>query len=173
MSRKLAAALCTVLGTLILVVVIVAGLATTVPRLMGYEIYHIVSGSMEPEIPVGSVIYVEPVQPEGLAQGDIIAFWREDAVVAHRVVENRRIDGEITTKGDANEQEDIEPVAYGDVIGVVREHFPYLGSVLVLFATTVGKVYVVGFAACGAMLNILGSRIRRRAREDDGAEDYR
>ena len=44
---------------------------------------------------------------------------------------------------------------------------------LVLFATTVGKIYVVCFAACGAMLNILGGRIRRRAREDDGAEDYR
>lgn len=171
--KKIAAALCNILGTLILVAVIAAGLATTVPRAMGYEVYHIVSGSMEPEIPVGSVIYVDSTVPEEMAEQDIIAFWREDAVVAHRVVENRVIDGELITKGDANQQEDIFPVAYGDVIGKVRAHFPYLGAMLVLFATTVGKIYVVCFAACGAMLNILGGRIRRRAREDDGAEEYR
>ncbi len=173
MSKKIAAALCTLLGTLILVAVIAACLAITVPKLLGYEVYHIVSGSMEPEIPVGSVIYVDATLPEDMVQQDIIAFWREEAVVAHRVVENRVIEGELITKGDANEQEDISPVAYRDVIGKVTRHIPYLGAMLVLFATTVGKVYVIAFAACGAMLNILGSRIRHRARTGDGAENYR
>lgn len=173
MRRKVAAVLCTLFGTLILLVVILACLAAVVPRALGYEIYHIVSGSMEPEIPVGSVIYVDATLPEDMAAGDIIAFWRDDAVVAHRVVENRVIEGELITKGDANEQEDVSPAAYRDVIGRVAKHYPYIGAILVLFATTVGKVYVVCFAACGAMLNILGSRIRHRMRTDDGAEDYR
>ncbi len=55
---KLIPALCNLLGTLILVLVIASCLPLTVPRLFGYEIYEVVSGSMEPEIPVGSVIYV-------------------------------------------------------------------------------------------------------------------
>ena len=48
--------LCNILGTLILLSVIAAFLPLTVPRFMGYDIYEVVSGSMEPEIAVGSVI---------------------------------------------------------------------------------------------------------------------
>jgi len=173
MSKKIIALLCNVLGTLILVLVIGLSLAATLPRLLGYEIYHIVTGSMEPEIPVGSVIYVSPVPAEEVGEGEIIAFWREDAVVAHRVLENNIIEGQLVTKGDANEQKDIDPVAYREMIGRVERHFPYLGAMLVLFSTTVGKIYVICFAACGAMLNILGGRIRQRARESGEAEDYR
>lgn len=173
MSKKIIALLCNVLGTLILAAVIALSLAAVLPRLLGYEIYHIISGSMEPEIPVGSVIYVSPTPAEEMREGEIAAFWREDVVVAHRVLENNVIEGQLVTKGDANEQKDIDPVAYRDLIGRVERHFPYLGAVLVLFSTTVGKIYVVCFAACGAMLNILGGRIRQRARENDGAADYR
>ncbi len=77
MSKKIIALLCNVLGTLILVLVIGLSLAATLPRLLGYEIYHIVTGSMEPEIPVGSVIYVSPVPAEEVGEGEIVAFWRE------------------------------------------------------------------------------------------------
>lgn len=69
-------ALCSVLGTLILVSVIAVCIPITVPKLMGYEIYDIVSGSMEPEIPVGSVIYVKAAAPEDIQEGDVIAFRR-------------------------------------------------------------------------------------------------
>ena len=86
---------------------------------------------------------------------------------------NNIIEGQLVTKGDANEQKDIDPVAYRELIGRVERHFPYLGAMLVLFSTTVGKIYVICFAACGAMLNILGGRIRQRARESGEAEDYR
>ena len=51
-------ALCNIAGTCMLLAVIAASLAVTVPRFMGYGVYEVVSGSMEPEIPVHSVIYV-------------------------------------------------------------------------------------------------------------------
>ena len=86
---KVFPALCSVLGTLILLGVIAAFLPLTVPRLMGYEIYEVVSGSMEPEIPVGSILYVEETPPEEIEAGDVIAFMRNDTVVSHRVEENR------------------------------------------------------------------------------------
>ena len=78
---KLIPALCNIAGTLILLSVIASCLPVTVPRFMGYEIYNVVSGSMEPEIPVGSVIYVEEAVPEEVQEGDVIALWSNDSVV--------------------------------------------------------------------------------------------
>lgn len=51
------------------------------------------------------------------------------------------------------------------MIGVVVRHYPYLGELLMLYSTGIGKVYIVLFAACGAMLNILASRFRARRKE--------
>ena len=90
-GRKVFPGLCSVLGTLILIGVIAAFLPLTVPRLMGYEIYEVVSGSMEPEIPVGSVIYVKAVQPQEVEAGDVIAFHKDGSVITHRVEENRYV----------------------------------------------------------------------------------
>ena len=148
-------ALCNVIGTLILLAVIAASLAITVPRFMGYGIYNIVSGSMEPEIPVGSVIYVEEVKPEDVQAKEIIAFQSDESVIAHRVVENKMVEGEFTTKGDANAEEDMQPVA---------RHYPMLGVMMEIYTSKVGKAYVICFAACGAMFNVLAGRIRARRR---------
>lgn len=169
MRGKVLPALCNIFGLLILLAVIGSALLLTVPRLMGYQIYDVVSGSMEPHIPVGSLIYVETAQPEAVADGEIIAFQSGESVVTHRVVENRQLEGEFVTKGDANQEADPEPVPYAGLIGRVVRHIPYLGELLLLYTTTAGKVYAICFAACGAMLNILAGRIRERAREQGGA----
>lgn len=158
---KLVPALCNILGTLILAAVIVSCLPLTVPRLMGYQIYEVVSGSMEPQIPVGSVIYVKPSAPEDIQENEIIAFQSGDSVITHRVVENHLVEGEFVTKGDANAAEDFRQAPYESLIGRVSSHIPMLGSLMALLASTVGKAYAVCFAACGAMLNILAGRIRR------------
>ncbi len=169
MKGKLLPALCHIFGVLILLAVIGSALLLTVPRLMGYQVYSVVSGSMEPHIPVGSLLYVETAQPETVADGEIIAFQSGDSVVTHRVLENRQVQGEFVTKGDANQEADLEPVPYEGLIGRVVRHIPYLGELMLLYTTTAGKVYAVCFAACGAMLNILAGRLRDRARERDEA----
>lgn len=178
---KVFPALCSVSGTLILISVIAVCIPITVPKLMGYEIYDIVSGSMEPEIPIGSVIYVKSAAPEDIQEGDVIAFRRgypqesgmdgmllemEGAVVCHRVVRNQVVEGWFETKGDANEQADMNKIPYDDLIGRVTYHIPVLGSLMALLTGTVGKMYMVCFAACGAMLNMLAGRMRERNRRD-------
>ena len=108
---KLIPALCNIAGTLILLSVIASCLPVTVPRFMGYEIYNVVSGSMEPEIPVGSLLYIKETEPEGMEEGEVIAFYGmadAGAIITHRVVENRVVMGELITKGDENEKEDIK-----------------------------------------------------------------
>ncbi|MCI8513295.1 MAG: signal peptidase I [Lachnospiraceae bacterium] len=163
-GRNWLSTLCHLLGILILACVILSCLPVTIPRYMGYEIYHVVSGSMEPEIPVGSILYVEEVRADEVQAEDVIAFQSGDSVITHRVVKNRLVEGEFVTKGDANAAEDLKTVPYGSLIGRVKYHFPVLGKLMVLYTSAIGKVYVIGFAACGALLNLLAGRIRARNR---------
>ena len=158
-------ALCNVIGTLILIAVIATSIPLAIPALLGYDIYNVTSGSMVPTLPVGSVIYVKPVEPETVQAGDIIAYYVDTAVVTHRVVENRFVEGEFVTKGDANEMEDFSNTRYDDLIGIVKYHFPYLGSYLMIYSNPITKIYLLVLAFCGVMFNILAGQMRRRAEE--------
>jgi len=156
---------CSVFGLALLLLVILICLPLTVPRMFGYELYAIVSGSMEPAIPVGSVVYAKEISPGEIAAGDVIVFYGghdSTTVITHRTVENHLEEQELLTKGDANEQEDMKPVRYGELIGRVSCHYPVLGLLLEAYTSTLGKVYLICFAACGAMLNMLAGRLRNR-----------
>ena len=158
-------ALCNIIGTLILITVIATSIPLAIPSLLGYEAFNVESGSMEPALPVGSVIYVEHIEPEKAQTGDIIVFFNDGAVITHRVVENHYFFDEIITKGDANEINDINPVKYKDVIGRVKYHIPYLGNYLMIYSNPVTKIYLLVLAFCGVMFNILAGQLRRRAEE--------
>lgn len=167
---KIVPALCNIFGTLILLCVIAFCLPMTIARFKGHLVYNVVSGSMEPAIPVGSVIFVEPVEPETIQEGDVIAFRSRGNIISHRVVSNYVVSGEFITKGDANQEEDMNPVKYGELVGKVFLHYPVIGHILFLYTSNVGKIYMLGFAACGAMLNILAGRLRSGG-DDDSEED--
>lgn len=162
---KFVPALCNFLGTLILLTVILTAVPLSVPRFLGYEVYSVVSGSMEPEIPVGSVVYVKALPPETVQADEVIAFWSGGSVVTHRVVRNQFVEGVFVTKGDANDMEDINSVPYSALIGRVERHYPLLGRLLMIYASDVGKVYMLVYAICGVMFNILAGRMREHARE--------
>lgn len=155
-------ALCNVIGTLILVFVIVTAVPLSVPRLFGYEIYSVVSPSMQPELPVGSVVYVKAAEPKELTAGEIIAFSRGDTTVLHRIVENRSFERDFITKGDANSINDPDPVLYESVIGRVEYHFAVFGRFLSLYSSSMGKLYALLLALCGVMFNMLASLLRSR-----------
>ena len=157
---RAASVFCRIAGILVLAAVITALLPLTVPRLMGYEIYNVVSGSMEPEIPVDSVIYVKYKDPVTIEDGEIVAFMSGGSVVMHRVVSNHQVESYFTTKGDANEQEDLNNVSYDNVIGTVVKHIPVLGQVMVIYAGFYGKILLFCMALCGALLNVLAGRLQ-------------
>jgi signal peptidase len=108
-----------------------------VPRAMGWQGMVILSGSMEPDLPVGGLAFVESLSQDELAEvqpGDIITFetGRLSSLISHRVVEV--IPGEdgpsFITKGDANTAPDGAPIAAERVVGQVRYDLPYLGRVV-------------------------------------------
>ena len=85
------------------------------------------SGSMEPAIPTGSVIFIRP--SDSYKVGDVITFSRDarETPTTHRIVEFDKEEGSFTTKGDANKVVDMNPVKEDLILGSVRFHIPFLG----------------------------------------------
>lgn len=155
---RAAARICSVVGSLILGILIAVGIGTLViPRIMGLHPYAIISGSMEPELPIGAVVYAEPADGEQLSEGDIAAFWRNDDVIVHRVLSRDDERGELITKGDANTDPDMHPVPYQNVLGRVVFSFPVAGTLLMALGSTTGKLVLGWVVLMGAALCIAGS----------------
>lgn len=92
------------------------------------------SGSMEPEYPVGAMIYVRPVDYKDLKVGDVISYVANDdkVVVTHRISEivvdeNDSSVLRFRTKGDANATADGKLVHYKNVLGTPVIVIPYIG----------------------------------------------
>ena len=166
-SGKWLPALCQTLGIVLLVAVILTSLPLSVPCLFGYEIYSVISPSMEPVLPEGTLIYVKQLPPEDVKAGDIIAFLSNGSVVAHRVVRNRSVEGDFITKGDANAENDPSPVSYGALIGRLCFRIPLLGRLLSVYSSLIGKVYLFLLAMSGFLFTVLAGRLKahQEARE--------
>ena len=153
------------LGTFLLIGLILACLPLTVPRLFGYHIYSVVSGSMEPAIPTGSLVYIGEVEPAEVAEGEVIAFYgaRDSAsIITHRVVENRVVTGEFVTRGDANQTKDMNPVPYENVIGKVVRSVPGAGVMAEMFTSREGNILAGGVIAAAVLLQIVAALVERR-----------
>ena len=114
-KKRTIARICSMIGVSLLILVILICIPLTLPRLTGFDIYTVVTGSMEPAIPVGSLIYVREEAPAELMEGEVVAYRSDtDAgiIITHRVVKNQVVSGQLITKGDANEAEDVSPVSY-------------------------------------------------------------
>ncbi len=161
------------LGSLIMLAVILLCLALAAPRLAGIKTFVVISGSMEPAIPVGSMVYSKAVDPKTLETGDVIVFYSSNAPqgggtgevipVTHRVVLNDTTNGEITTKGDANEKNDISKVAYLNVEGKVIFHIPQMGYLAAPLSSMTGKIALALIILAGYLLTEVGSSLRKRS----------
>ena len=163
--RSPVAVLCSALGTVLLMLVVLACVPLTVPRLFGMEIYTVVSGSMEPSIPTGSLVYVEGAEPEKVEADEVIAFYGSvdsASIITHRVVENRTLTGEFVTKGDANQTEDMNPVPYTDYIGTVVFSIPWLGYLAQMLTGSQGRMIAVAVILAAVALHVIASVLNRR-----------
>lgn len=166
-GRKLAAAL-RITGIMLILAVIFLCSALVLPGIFGWHMYHVISGSMEPALKVGSLIYIHEDLPEDVKEDDIIAFYsssEEGSIITHRVVKNNVVSGNFRTKGDANDSEDPMPVDYDFYIGRVKFSLPYMGELLMIMTSLHGKIAAVCVVALGVILNLTGSRQRDKAEE--------
>ena len=125
-----------------LIIIIVVALGIFVTPYAGYHPYGVLSGSMEPEVPVGSLVYANSnIEPAAIEEGEIAIYQTEEKTIVHRVIENN---GQtLVTKGDANEVQDPEPIPYEQVIGSMALCIPHGGNVLNFIIEN--KVFVLVF----------------------------
>lgn len=103
-------------------------LCIELPWVFGYKPEVVLSGSMTPLFPEGSVIYYKYVPFESIQEGDVITFVSGEAVITHRVVGVDSESQTFRTKGDANPSIDSGSVNYSAVKGKVqRVVLPYFG----------------------------------------------
>ena len=93
-------------STVLVVVMVLCAVFLMGSRLLGFQVFTVISGSMEPSYSVGDLIYVKKADPSTIQVGDPITFiLNENLVVAtHRVI---RVDAEnqhFYTQGEAPAQ---------------------------------------------------------------------
>ena len=132
--------------------------ALVLPRLFGFVPYAVRTGSMEPTIPVGALLYVRP-RKEAPEIGDVIAFQvAGGTVVAHRLIDVQ--DGKYITRGERNTTEDPSPVSPSQVLGIYALHIPLIGY---LFLVPAVKYSWLALAVCSMIYLMISGRERTRA----------
>lgn len=120
----------TIMSFILCVWILGIGLLFLFPKLIGYMPYHVSTGSMEPNIHIGSLIYVKKVPPEAIFKDSIVTFYVGDSIVTHRVVNVDKEKQIYRTKGDANRIEDGD-IPYNKIIGKANKIvIPYIGKLV-------------------------------------------
>lgn len=134
------------------------------PSILGYRLYIVDSGSMEPALPLNSLITVKERIAEQVEVGQILTFYGSDKItrVTHRVAEIGPNGDYFITKGDANNIEDAMPVTKENVIGTVSLTIPYLGYAFRFLSTSAGIIFIVGI---GILLFVVPLLLKREPQE--------
>lgn len=153
----MSAAIKTILTGLI-VVLFAFSLLFVAIRALGLATFVVTGGSMEPTIHKGSLVIDEPVTADKLRLGDIITFDHFDQTTTHRIVgvEGSANGTMFSTKGDANQVTDPEPLTFPGRVGLVKLAVPGIGYAVAwmqyiwrLGATVVAAII---FFTCAAMV---------------------
>lgn len=175
---------------LVVLVVLLVGV-----RLFGLQVFTVLSGSMEPNYPTGSLIYVKKVETDTLAVDDVITYLiSDDTVVTHRIagIVPDEDDPGVTrfrTKGDANEAEDLVLVHQANVLGTPVFCIPYLGYVANFIQNPPGTYIALAIGSLVLMLMFIpdlfekedesapkeekkkGKRLKKKAKEAPSEEE--
>ena len=158
-----------IVSTVLVGAVVVLAVLLLGGRLLGWQVFTVVSGSMEPVYHVGDLLYVRPTDPADLQPGDVITFVMNEQLVVgtHRSVEVEDTGERLYfyTKGDANAAMDAAPVAQENVLGTPVFSIPLLGYVAAFVQQPPGSYVAVAVGAVLLALVLLpdlpGSKKRR------------
>lgn len=175
MSLRSGAAWCgQVLGwTVLLLALGLVTVAVLLPRAVGGTPYAVLSGSMSPTLPTGTLAVVRPVEIDDVMVGEVVTYQLhsgEATMVTHRVIGTRLgRDGqrELLTQGDTNTTPDAEPVRAVQLQGRLWYAVPHLGRVTALLSSNQRELAITalgGGLGLYALLMLGGAaRDRRRA----------
>ena len=164
------------LTTVLVVIVVILALLLVGARLIGLQVFTVLSGSMEPTYHTGSLIYVKEVDPFELEAGDVITFMLdEDTVATHRIVEVVADEEDpsvvrFRTKGDANEAEDGGLVHYKNVVGSPVFTIPQLGYLANYIQSPPGLYVAISAGAILILLVFLPDLLSDDKKKEEGED---
>jgi signal peptidase len=138
-------------------VLLLGVLVIVVPAATGSTPMTVLTSSMEPNYPPGTLIIVKPIDEQDIRIGDPITYQIEsgkDAVVTHRVIGvTSSSDGTraFTTQGDNNDVADAAPVTPVQIRGKVWYSVPWIGYVNTMVNGT-NRGWIVPVLATGLFL---------------------
>lgn len=180
-----------IVSTVVVILFVLAAIFLLGSRLLGYKVYTVISGSMEPVYNVGDLVYVKEVDVREIKAGDDITFVLNDSktVATHRVY---RVDKNVkglyfTTYGVNNLSEEARealkngrelkstdldtPVWEKNVQGVVQFRIPLLGYVSDFIGHPPGTWIAIGGVAVLIILaflpDILGAFDNKKKPEEN------
>ena len=107
-------------------ILIIIYLIIFIPVLWGKKPLVIISGSMEPILKVGGILYYEKINLNDFKKDDILVYRLNEHIVSHRIVNINEYGFE--TKGDNNNSNDSYIVDKNNVIGRGNNwSIPYIG----------------------------------------------
>ena len=139
----------TIVELLIIANVIYSRATGGFPNIFGYNLYEIISPSMEPEINVGDVIISKSYEGEELSVGQVITFHGRKGdlagkIVTHKIVKIEETENgiEITTRGIANSKDD-PAITQDDVISVMVYKTVVISFIYQIIDTVPGFIFLV------------------------------
>lgn len=117
---------------IIIVAISVSSKSQTAFNIIGYRVYTVLSGSMEPTYYPGDLVIIKNKNRVKLEKKDVITFIDDNEIVTHRIIETTT-EG-YKTKGDNNDVEDAKILKDSDIIGEVSFKIPKAGYVIQFLA---------------------------------------
>jgi len=161
--------------------VLVGVLVIVIPAVSGSTPMTILTQSMIPTYPPGTLVIVKPIDPQQVRIGDALTYQIESGkpeVVTHRVISiDTSSNGDITytTKGDNNALADEKPVMPVQIKGTVWYSVPFIGYVnnvigsdtraIIVPVLATGLFLYAGYAFASGLA--ASARKRRRAQQAD------
>lgn len=142
-----------ILAVLLCLFVVIQVLGKGYVNIAGYSLFRVVTGSMEPEIPVGALLICEQVEMDTVQVRDVICFRAQDSAILGKMMTHRVVDvlngadGSVMfeTRGDANLASDGYLVTQTNFVGKVIWYTGANSLLSEIFSFFTNKV---GFLAC-------------------------
>lgn len=155
------------IGIALFAVLVAFSLFTHIAPLTGRQLFIISGGSMEPSIPIGSLVVASPTDAMTVAVGDVVTIRADNGVVfTHRV--SRVVDQPegrfFATKGDANPGPDGGLVPARAIVGVAGAYVPYGGYAQDFLSRFPGAVAALAVLGALFLTYLLLEMLEPRAR---------
>lgn len=110
----------------IVYILLIIYLLIFVPSLWGQKPLVVISGSMEPTLKVGGILYYEKINIDEFDEGDILVYQTKEHIISHRIVDIN--ENGFITKGDINNSVDNYLINNEQILGKgTNWSIPFIG----------------------------------------------